>query len=1076
MFRTPLLPHEDYLAWGEGVDAASAADDHQRAEALVRDCEILRERLREVAMRPEVRDAIFVASPDLDESLQHWMTEPDSQRGQKVERSLVRYFSRMTGRATPFGLFSAVSAGRLGDQTRLETVPLDEYERHTRLDNDYLFALCEDLARDPAMRASLTYRVNSSLYSAAGRLRYAEARLQGKLRSHHLVAVEPTDYLMATLERARGGATRGQLAAALVEDDPEVELAEAEEFVDELIESQLLVSDLSPAVTGDEPIHGILSQLRELAPAADMAEELGAAQSEIEAIDTAGIGQTPERYRSLAKGLGKLPTKVELNRLFQVDMVKPSPGATLGKTVVAEVERGIGILHSMSRAPRETSVTQFADAFSARYEDREVPLVEALDEEVGIGFEAARGPTSEASPLLAGLQFPGQAREQRSQFGYRETFLLRRLEKARANGDTEIALDDEDLQALASNEASELPDAFSTMFEIAADSAEDLERGDFLIQLEGGGGPSGARLTGRFCHASEELQRGVAEHLRAEEALRPDAVFAEIAHLPEGRIGNILCRPVLREYEIPYLGVSGAPPDRWIPVGDLTVSVARGRVVLRSRRLGREVIPRPTTAHNFGMRSLGVYRFLCSLQSQGTTGFGWSWGALDNAEFLPRVRCGKLVFSRARWLLVRRDLEGIKKAFRGSKSAKSAAEIQALRGRVFAAVQELRERRGLPRRVVLADADNELPVDLDNALSVDSFAHLIKSRGTAVLNEELAGPGENVGRGPEGSFVCQVALSFVREREPTRWVPPPPQPSFPRRFGPGSEWLYAKLYTGTSTADEVLRQMVAPVARQAIASGAAREWFFIRYGDPDWHLRVRFRGDPEQLRSGVLPLIERGCNELLSAGLLWRVQLDTYEREMERYGGPDGVELAERAFCADSEAIVAIVDLLSGDEGMDARWRLALRGSDMLLEELGLDLAEKYEVMASARESMGREFFVDAALGKQLGAKFRAERPQLVELLERDPERDRESHLAPGYEALARRSEAMRPIAEELKAREAAGRLSSSIKSMAWSYVHMHNNRLLRSVARAQELVIYDFLKRYYESVIARSKAKRKKK
>src|SRR6185295_7783108 len=97
-----------------------------------------------------------------------------------------------------------------------------------------------------------------------------------------------------------------------------------------------------------------------------------------------------------------------------------------------------------------------------------------------------------------------------------------------------------------------------------------------------------------------------------------EAVFAEIVHLPEGRIGNIAARPVLRAYEIPYLGCSGAALDRQIPVTDLRVAVRGGRVRLRSERLGREVIPRLTCAHNFSRRSLGLYRFLCALQLEGT--------------------------------------------------------------------------------------------------------------------------------------------------------------------------------------------------------------------------------------------------------------------------------------------------------------------------------------------------------------------------------------------------------------------------------------------------------------------------
>jgi thiopeptide-type bacteriocin biosynthesis protein len=294
-----------------------------------------------------------------------------------------------------------------------------------------------------------------------------------------------------------------------------------------------------------------------------------------------------------------------------------------------------------------------------------------------------------------------------------------------------------------------------------------------------------------------------------------------------------------------------------------------------------------------------------------------------------------------------------------------------------------------------------------------------------------------------------------------------------RRFAPGSEWLYLKLYTGTSTADEVLRQLVVPASREAIARGDIDRWFFIRYGDPDWHLRARFHGDPGRLQTALAPRLTAAGERLVADGLVWRVQLDTYEREVERYGGELGIELAERIFCADSEAVGAIVELLQGDAGMDARWRLATRGADMLLDDLGLDLPAKLAVMTRARDNLGREFSAGTDFAKQLGAKFRGLRDGLYAMLARDPAADAASELEPGLAALARRSQALAPVAAELRAAEAAGRLTAPIAEMAWSYVHMHANRLLRSVARAQELVIYDFLQRYYESLTARARGGR---
>ena len=84
--------------------------------------------------------------------------------------------------------------------------------------------------------------------------------------------------------------------------------------------------------------------------------------------------------------------------------------------------------------------------------------------------------------------------------------------------------------------------------------------------MKGVRGPSGARLFGRFCHGDDALRAHVEAHLRAEEALRPEAIFAEVVHLPQGRLGNVLCRPALRAHEIPYLGRSGRRAGRRIPI------------------------------------------------------------------------------------------------------------------------------------------------------------------------------------------------------------------------------------------------------------------------------------------------------------------------------------------------------------------------------------------------------------------------------------------------------------------------------------------------------------------------------
>jgi lantibiotic biosynthesis protein len=1055
VLRTPLLPFEEMAAWSEGLEAVGAVGDHEALQAaLERDRASLRARLVAAVTRPELRDAVFVASPSLDEALELWQQAPDSKQGRKLQSAVVSYFSRAAARATPFGLFAGCTIGTIDAQTRLHLQGRERYQRHSRLDMHYLWALVEAVERDPRLHKLFMYEPNSSLYEAAGRLRLAEARQTDTGRSYHLVAVDKSPYLTAVLDQAQGGTTLEAAAEVLVDD--EISQAEAEAYVAELIDNQLLVSDARPAITGDEPVHGLVATLIRHAATAPIAARLDEARAALEAIDAAGLGASPHRYRAIGSVLADLPAQPDVSRLVQVDLLKPAQEATLGSRVVSEITRGVRILHQLARPHGAEGLVRFREEFSRRYETREIPLVEAMDEEIGIGFERSDSPLAEASPLLAGLPFRADDREAMP-WTRRDALLLGKLAHALAEGADEIALEASDLEALDSPPRRPLPDAFYVAATVAAESDRAIAQGAFRVLLHYVDGPPGVVLLGRFCHADHTLHEFVRAQLRAEEARRPEALFAEIVHLPDGRTGNILCRPVLREYEIPYLGRSGAPADRQIPVTDLLVSVRNNRIVLRSRQLGREVVPRLTTAHDEDWRNLGVYRFLCALQRQDVVSdLKWDWGPLRDAPFLPRVVSGRLVLSRARWKLTEAELLAL------GQTEGTADQ--------FAAVQALRAERRLPRYVVLVNRDQQLVIDLDNVLSVAALAHHLRGQRQAVLVEMFPDPDELCVTGPEGRFMHELIVPFVQapapRPEPGIAIPQVTRSTVRRRFPPGSEWLYAKLYTGTGTADQLLNHAVAPLVRSSLFSGAADAWFFIRYADPDWHLRLRLRGEPGRLHAEVLPALEAAAAPLLETGQLSRLQLDTYEREVERYGGDRGIELAEEAFAADSDAVITIMGPLSGDAGLDLRWRLAMCGIDLLFEDLGLTLQEKRAAVLRMRDGFGREFGIGGNFRNWVSQRYRAERARLEALLE--PGHDPPQPLAAGLDALRRRSVRLAPVAAELRQLDEAGRLSATISDIAMAYAHMHANRLLRSAQRAQELVLYELLGRAYSSQAGR--------
>jgi lantibiotic biosynthesis protein len=959
--------------------------------------------------------------------------------------------------------------------------------RHTRLDMDYLVTLADALACDPALAPMVRYTPNSSLYRSGDRWRLVETRMQGRTRSQHLVAVDDSAALASTIERAREGAARATLGAALV--DEGITADEADAFVGELIASQILVPDIECPVTGAEPLTCLVDLLRRAPEGEPVARELAQVAAALESLDCGGLGVAPARYRCIAHHLETLPTGVDLTRLFQVDLVRPAPAATLDRALVDEIIRGADILRRLMPADDHDQLGRFRAAFAARYEQREVPLVEALDEESGVGDALVEGGQRDASPLLRGLDFPAAPTSTRP-WGARETHLLHRVGQTLIAGHQEMALTSSDIDEMASDAVPPLPDAcalLATLIKAAPHGAAD---GGARLLLHDVGGPSGANLLGRFCHGDPDLHANVAEYLREEEALDPDALFAEVVHLPEGRLGNVLLRPLLRRGEIPYLGRSGSPADEQIPVTDLTLRLVDDRFVLRSRRLGRRIVPRLTTAHNFRGRALNIYRLLGLLQSQGRLpGCTWDWGALAALPFLPRVTSGRLVFARATWRLTREDIRPLKEATRGASQ--------------FTAVQRWRSERRLPRWVVLTDHDNALPVDLDNALAVDSLIHVLKDRESATLTEMYPGPDDLCAEGDDGRYVHELLIPCIARaktlsvlaapalsgrRGAARSTPLFAGPSagpaaawaahtamatgqrhltIQRTFVPGSQWVYAKLYAGPSTADRLLSQLVGPVSQALLAKGWIDRWFFIRYADPDEHLRWRLHVAGRTRVSSVRRRIERAITTAFAAGLVRRLVFDTYEREVERYGGEAGVDAAEQYFQADSEAVIQLLDPTKG-VGPDLRWQAAIPGIDTLLSDFGFDLDARLRLMRTLRERFGREFHADAPFARQLAARYRAVRPDLQRLLSAEAS----DASTPWLDAFARRSTHAREALTVLRAAEHAASLDVPVAVLAESYVHMHLNRLFRAEQRAHELVVYDFLSCLYEGRIAQRRTR----
>jgi thiopeptide-type bacteriocin biosynthesis protein len=945
-------------------------------------------------------------------------------------------------------------------QTRMTLQPHQAYQICTRLDFDFLLSLTAALRSDKEIARQLRYWPNSSLHRVAGAWHYVETRSLNKDLTHHLVKIEADSYVDAVIKRAANGATiRDVIEALLSNVDPTLPVREVEDYVATLVENQVLVPSLFPLVTGEPALDDLIRQLEEIPAAHDVSNVLKRTRTGLLAIDRKGLGADMQDFSEISTSLVSLPTAYNVEKSYQTDMLKPAAEAALSETIVKEIADAVHLLSRFDTKEESRELASFRDAFSERYGISRVPLLEALDDEAGIGFgQEARDDSS----LLSGMRL--ERKDDTSAFEYLRpvhAFLLKKVSQCLQENSSCLDLTD-DLPPFSPERAQRLPDSFCINSEIVAPSMESINKGTFEILLNYTAGPDGARALARFCHLHSSLTEFVSQHLREEEAHNPDAVYAEIVHLPEWRIGNVLSRPVLRGHEVVYLGRSGASADQQIPASDLLVAVEDGEIRVYSSKFGRRVIPRMTTAHGFHLPYFNpVYRFLCFLQLQhGVSGPVFSWGPLDSLEYLPRVRIGRVVLAVARWRIEKREIDDLGK-WDGS-------------GR-FARIQDLRERHQLPRFAALVDSDNVLFVDFHNPLSVEACLQVMNRLPEITFQEIYPTPDKLCVASVEGSFwhelfiplVCvpHVQSSGLRRKEM-------PKAQFPNRehtsqFAPGDAWLYIKLYGGLATLDEILKEYLPGILRAAKDASCFSHWFFIRYADPREHLRVRFHGNPDRLLQELLPMILNGLKPLSTAGRLWKIQLDTYQRETARYGGEEGVIEAEHIFCADSEAVLNVLGQLQPQDDADMRWRLGLLGVDSLLRDFGLDLAERLRIMEKLCSWSHSQFKLEPKDRIIFGKRFREEKHALEPLFA--DQSDSNPVIDMAREVFVRRSRQMTKNVESIRMLVRDQRLFVDMSELVGSYVHMHVNRLVRSQASEHEVVLYDFLLRLYRSTSARS-------
>lgn len=272
---------------------------------------------------------------------------------------------------------------------------------------------------------------------------------------------------------------------------------------------------------------------------------------------------------------------------------------------------------------------------------------------------------------------------------------------------------------------------------------------------------------------------------------------------------------------------------------------------------------------------------------------------------------------------------------------------------------------------------------------------------------------------------------------------------------PGSECIYYKIYSSEYVANEVLNliytRMVEP------KNNSIRLFFFIRYKDPDPHLRLRFFVSHTE---DIHKLIRRMYNltsQLYKSKLIWKIQIDMYEREIERYQLL-GIETSELIFSHESSVLCRILGVLIDYGKVNQDWYIALWLTHLYLT-LSMDKVQILKFVSLVAAAYHQEFGYDSITRSSINTIYRKNKRVVESILQNQCKEEYWPVIQP---ILKDHAAFCQGCFKFVKTREEA--LYPYIQSL----IHMANNRIFTQYARMNEMMIYDLLKRYYMSLHAR--------
>ena len=829
--------------------------------------------LRDTWSSRGIADAIEHASPDLAGQVQR-LLELDAPQGPDLERavrSVGRYLLRAGSRATPFGLFAGVAlarfaaqgALRLGDRHRVVARPASGWL------NGVIDALHEDTAVTPRLRVQTndTAAVRGDRLLVASRIGESAS---GELSVRHTRAVQ------SVMSWAAAPVALETLETMLCNEFAS-SAGQSREILRDLLRCGLLVSCLRAPSTQPDPLAHLLGELHSTQAAELLDPALYGALVSVHQDLRAVAAVEPEAARDSRCRAADLMRQIAVDSANPVALdVAVDAAIVLPETVGQEAARAAGLLARLSPFPYGAPAwKQYHQRFYERFGiGSMVPVMDVVADS-GIGWPDG---------------FPGTPDWRRPAVSDRDHILARLAQEAALVGASEIVLDETLLCELsAATAVPRIPPHLEVGCRVHSEGFDSLQSGSFVVEVTTVSRGAGVGI-GRFLSVlDDDDQVALVNELGQLPTADEGTIAAQLSFSPVFSDTSDVARAPQVLPTVVSLGEACVPPadaqeGTVLTVADLAVGCDGRRLYLAAPALGQRVEVVGMHALNLIRHTPVLARFLIELsRAQCTMVTQFDWGAASQMPYLPRIRHGRVILSPARWRVQGGELDARVESRAGWDSR----------------LRDWQHKHHLPHRVRLREGDKDLALDLAHAAHREILRGHLARHKKAVLLENPWEDGWFDGRPHE----IVVPLRAVK------------QPSWPRLPRPTLERIIDRTQPDTPATSPVLLvsvygdirrqdELLAVHVPRLLTQLDSPPWWFVRFRDPDQHLRLRLQVPTPSAFGHMAGAISSWADELHRAGLVREIRYPTSYPETGRWGSGDAWKAAENVFRTDSTALL----------------------------------------------------------------------------------------------------------------------------------------------------------------------------